>query len=80
MGKLFTIEIEPEVRDWLQALPARHFLKIDEYVGLLAEQAESLGEPSRDTLATGSENCVRRWMELQSVSPTGLLQGGERSY
>ncbi|MGY2034452.1 type II toxin-antitoxin system RelE/ParE family toxin [Nocardia gipuzkoensis] len=45
MSELFAIEIEPEVRDWLEALPARHFLKIDEYVGLLAEQAESLGEP-----------------------------------
>lgn len=38
VGELFAIEIEPEVRDWLESLPAKHFLKIDEYVGLLAEQ------------------------------------------
>lgn len=53
MGELFTIEIETEVRDWLQALPARHFLKVDEYVGLLAEQAESLGEPYARYLGDG---------------------------
>ncbi|MFR9751324.1 type II toxin-antitoxin system RelE/ParE family toxin [Nocardia sp. 004] len=53
MGELFTIEIEPEVRDWLEALPAKHFLKIDEYVGLLAEQAESLGEPYARYLGDG---------------------------
>ncbi|GIH68051.1 MULTISPECIES: hypothetical protein [Sphaerimonospora] len=45
MDALFAIELEPEVRDWLETLPAKHFLKIDEYVGLLAEQAAALGEP-----------------------------------
>lgn len=45
MDVLFTIELEPEVRDWLEALPTKHFLKIDEYVGLLAEHAAALGEP-----------------------------------
>ncbi|NNH72791.1 type II toxin-antitoxin system RelE/ParE family toxin [Nocardia uniformis] len=53
MGDLFTVELEPEVRDWLQALPAKHFLKIDEYVGLLAEQAETLGEPYSRYLGDG---------------------------
>nr|WP_232541504.1 type II toxin-antitoxin system RelE/ParE family toxin [Nocardia bovistercoris] len=50
---MFTIEIEPEVRDWLEALPAKHFLKVDEYVGLLAEQAESLSEPFARYLGDG---------------------------
>lgn len=27
MGELFAMEIEPEVRDWLEALPAKHFLR-----------------------------------------------------
>ncbi|MGW1667142.1 hypothetical protein ACWCQO_39445, partial [Streptomyces microflavus] len=26
---LFTIELEPEVRHWLETLPAKHFLKVD---------------------------------------------------
>lgn len=50
---LFTIELEPEVRDWLEALPARHFLKVEEYVGLLAEYAATLGEPYARYLGDG---------------------------
>lgn len=50
---LFAIELEPEVRDWLQALPAKHFLKVDEYVGLLAEYATALGEPYARHLGEG---------------------------
>ncbi|MEU1598530.1 type II toxin-antitoxin system RelE/ParE family toxin [Streptomyces sp. NPDC005708] len=53
MDALFTIELEPEVRDWLEALPAKHFLKIDEYVGLLAEHAAALGEPYARHLGDG---------------------------
>jgi hypothetical protein len=41
------------VRDWLEALPAKHFLKIDEYVGLLAEHAAALGEPYARYLGDG---------------------------
>lgn len=51
--QLFAIELEPEVRDWLQALPAKHFLKVDEYVSLLAEYATGLGEPYARYLGDG---------------------------
>lgn len=50
---LYTIEIEPEVRGWLESLPAKHFLKVDEYVGLLAESAATLGEPYARHLGDG---------------------------
>ncbi|MGP3984523.1 type II toxin-antitoxin system RelE/ParE family toxin [Streptomyces sp. KR80] len=53
MDALFNIELEPEVRDWLETLPAKHFLKIDEYVGLLAEHAAALGEPYARYLGDG---------------------------
>lgn len=53
MDGLFTIELEPEVRDWLDTLSAKHFLKIDEYVGLLAEQGAELGEPYARYLGDG---------------------------
>lgn len=59
MGALFTIEIEPEALDWLEALPARHFLKIDEYVGLLAERAESLGEHEQSLRSLPTQDCSR---------------------
>ncbi|MFD4758649.1 type II toxin-antitoxin system RelE/ParE family toxin [Streptomyces sp. NPDC058439] len=53
MSALFTIEIEPEVRGWLETLPAKHFLKVDEYAGLLAEHAAALGEPYARYLGDG---------------------------
>ncbi|GAQ54739.1 type II toxin-antitoxin system RelE/ParE family toxin [Streptomyces acidiscabies] len=53
MDALFAIELEPEVRAWLEALPAKHFLKVDEYVGLLAEYAAALGEPYARHLGDG---------------------------
>ncbi|MEU7145333.1 helix-turn-helix transcriptional regulator [Nocardia sp. NPDC046473] len=54
MKPLYSIEIEPEVRDWLELLPAKHFLKVDEYVGLLAERATTLGEPLGRAVMTHS--------------------------
>src|SRR3954454_4268264 len=51
--RLYAIEIEPEVRAWLETLPAKHFLKVDEYVRLLAEYAVILGEPYARHLGDG---------------------------
>lgn len=40
-----TVELEPEVRDWLEGLPARQFATAAFYVDLLADQGPLLGEP-----------------------------------
>ncbi|MFC7306238.1 type II toxin-antitoxin system RelE/ParE family toxin [Streptomyces monticola] len=53
MDQLYVIEIEPEVRAWLATLPPRHFLKVDEYAGLLAEHPTTLGEPYARHLGDG---------------------------
>jgi hypothetical protein len=45
MADLYAVEVEPEVRAWLEALSDRDFGRVDFLVGLLAEQAEILGEP-----------------------------------
>jgi len=45
MGRLYAVEVEPEVRAWLAGLSDRDFGRVDFLVGLLAEQAETLGEP-----------------------------------
>lgn len=45
MSALYAIELEPEVRSWLESLSDRDLGRVDFMVGLLAEQAESLGEP-----------------------------------
>jgi hypothetical protein len=45
MPGLYAVEIEPEVRSWLERLPERDFGRVDFLVGLLAERAGNLGEP-----------------------------------
>jgi len=45
MARLFEIEVEPEVRSWLERLSDRNFGRVDFLVGLLAENAADLGEP-----------------------------------
>jgi hypothetical protein len=45
MADLYEVEVEPEVRAWLEGLSDRDFGRVDFLVGLLAEQAETLGEP-----------------------------------
>ncbi len=42
---LYDVEIEPEVRTWLEGLSDRDFGRVDFLVGLLAERAETLDEP-----------------------------------
>jgi hypothetical protein len=53
VAELYAIEIEPEVRAWLDTLPPKHFIKVDEYAGLLAERATTLGEPYARHLGEG---------------------------
>src|SRR5664279_2414731 len=45
MADLYQVEVEPEVRSWLESLADRDFGRVDFLVGLLAEHAETLGEP-----------------------------------
>lgn len=45
MADLYEVEVEPEVRSWLEGLTDRDFGRVDFLVGLLAERAETLGEP-----------------------------------
>ena len=45
MAGLYEIEIEPEVRYWLEQLADRDFGRVDFLVGLLAERAADLSEP-----------------------------------
>src|SRR5690349_22475695 len=40
-----TVELEPEVQDWLERLPTAQFATAAFYVDLLAERGPLLGEP-----------------------------------
>lgn len=44
-GERYTIEIEPEVRLWLENIPARQYIVAEQKVDRLAENATTLGEP-----------------------------------
>ncbi|MFD4242863.1 type II toxin-antitoxin system RelE/ParE family toxin [Streptomyces sp. NPDC058525] len=44
-GERYTIEIEPEVRLWLEDLPAHHYVIAEQKVDRLAENPTTLGEP-----------------------------------
>src|SRR6266704_6311579 len=45
MSGLYGVEVEPEVRSWLENLTDRDFGRVDFLVGLLAEHAVDLSEP-----------------------------------
>lgn len=62
MAVLYAVEVEPEVRSCLEQLSDRDFGRADFLVGLLAEQAETLGEPYTPP---------RRESPRAAVSPAG---------
>jgi hypothetical protein len=78
MTGLYEVEIEPEVRSWLAGLSDRDFGRLDFLVGLLAEQADDLGEPyTRHLLMTvfrktrGTETAeVARALRAQMICET----------
>lgn len=41
----YDVELEPEVRSWLDSLPLEQYAKVEAMADLLAERAETLGEP-----------------------------------
>ena len=41
----YTIELEPEVRDWLETLTLPEYAKVEAMADILAERADTLGEP-----------------------------------
>ena len=48
--KLYSFELEPEVRDWLDSLSDSDYKRVDEVCGLLAEKGTELGGPWSDHL------------------------------
>ena len=58
---LWDIEIEPEVRVWLESLPKRQFGHVLAFAEKLAEEAATLGGPIRGTSAARCGNCGSRF-------------------
>lgn len=70
MARLYTVEVEPEVRSWLAGLSDRDFGRVDFLVGLLAEQADTLSEPYTRHLG-GKVRELRFHLPSRPASPTG---------
>jgi hypothetical protein len=79
MGRLYGVEVEPEVRAWLTGLNDRDFGRVDFFVGLLAERAEDLGEPYARHLGGKVRNCDSTCWPSRPASPTGSRPGRSSS-
>jgi hypothetical protein len=72
-----TVELEPEVRDWLEALPTSQFATAAFYVDLLAERGPLLGEPYTRQL-DGKLRELRFHLDGRSVRVTYWIASGRR--
>jgi phage-related protein len=77
MSGLYAVEVEPEVRSWLEGLTDRDFGRADFLVGLLAERAEDLSEPYTRHLG-GKVRELRFHLLRQQTRVTYWLAPGRR--
>ena len=73
----YVVEIESEVRDWLDSLSDHDYGRAEFYADLLADHAETLGEPYSRHLA-GKVRELRFHLERQQVRITYWLAPGRR--
>jgi hypothetical protein len=71
------IELEPEVRDWLERLPTAQFATAAFYVDLLAERGPLLGEPYTRQL-DGKLRELRFHLDRRAVRVTYWIASGRR--
>ena len=76
---LYEVELEPEVRRWLEGLDDRDFGRVDFLVGLLAEQPELLGEPYSRHLG-GKVRELRFRLLGRQTRVTYWLAGGQPAH
>lgn len=72
-----TVELEPEVRDWLESLPTAQFATAAFYVDLVGERGPLLGEPYTRQL-DGKLRELRFHLEGRSVRVTYWIASGRR--
>lgn len=72
-----TVELEPEVREWLEGLPTVHFARAAFYVDLLAEQGVLLGEPYTKQL-DGKLRELRFYLDQDAMRITYWIAPGRR--
>jgi phage-related protein len=72
-----TVELEPEVRDWLEELPTVGFATAAFYIDLLAEQGPLLDEPYTRQL-DGKLRELRFHLDRQALRITYWIASGRR--
>lgn len=72
-----TVELEPEVRDWLEDLPAAQFAAAAFYLDLLAERGALLAEPYTRQLH-GKLRELRFHLDRRAVRVTYWIASGRR--
>jgi hypothetical protein len=72
-----SVELEPEVRDWLERLPTAQFATAAFYVDLLAEQGPLLGEPYSRQL-DGKLRELRFHLDRAAIRITYWIAPGRR--
>lgn len=72
-----TVELEPEVRDWLESLPTSHFATAAFYIDLIADRGPLLGEPYTRQL-DGKLRELRFHIDGRSVRVTYWITSGRR--
>jgi hypothetical protein len=72
-----TVELEPEVRDWLERLSTQHFATAAFYIDLVAERGPLLGEPYTRQL-DGKLRELRFHLDGQAVRVTYWIASGRR--
>lgn len=72
-----TIELEPEVRQWLEGLCASHFSRAKFYVDLLAAEGPLLGEPYTRQL-DGKLRELRFYLDSDTLRVTYWIAQGRR--
>jgi hypothetical protein len=73
----YVIELEPEVREWLDALSLRDYAKVEAMADILADQAEALGEPYSRHLS-GKTRELRFYLQRSAVRISYWLAPGRR--
>lgn len=72
-----TVELEPEVREWLEGLPTEDFATAAFYVDLLAEYGPLLGEPYSRQL-DGKLRELRFYVRGRGLRVTYWIASGRR--
>jgi hypothetical protein len=72
-----TVELEPEVQEWLERLPAEQFATATFYIDLLADRGPLLGEPYTRQL-DGKLRELRFHVDRRAVRVTYWITTGRR--